>query len=165
MQVDHIVFQPPKPPPTTVLPEFIPLEHSYRDDELVYALSMESPEDSTTSRAHARTGSRELPSKEAFPKGTRLKEQTPPKFATGPARLAAVPMGKKQLSFKGFLTNEYCLFPADSGATNSFVSSDFCAEHGLSMFSHHFDVTPADGSVTSIIGYVDVMVKLGLLLR
>jgi RNase H-like domain found in reverse transcriptase/Reverse transcriptase (RNA-dependent DNA polymerase)/Integrase zinc binding domain/Integrase core domain/Retroviral aspartyl protease len=87
------------------------------------------------------------------------------KVTPGPVRLCAVPSGKKLLHFEGFLQQEVCTFMADSGATHTFVSSQFLALHNTSYVSINAAVSLANDASVPVLGYLDGMIKLGPLRR
>ena len=137
-QVKPIVFEAHKVPPTTAEHEFAILESSHFDDDLVYAVPLESHSwpsactgpvpsgawgDPSSAGAQASIGSQE--SRGCSKQPSTSKEVLPGvgKLTPGPFKLNAMPSGKKVMSFEGFLSSEYCLFMADSGATHTFVST------------------------------------------
>lgn len=76
-----------------------------------------------------------------------------------------MPSGKKVMSFEGFLSSEYYLFMADSGATHTFASTQYCREHSLNYAPLQANVALADDSALFIMGYIDMHIKLDGLRR
>ena len=60
--------------------------------------------------------------------------------------------GKRTLCFEVFVAALYCLALTDSGATHSFISSEYCRRHGLQCKHLRSSAALADGSSARVVG-------------
>jgi hypothetical protein len=67
------------------------------------------------------------------------------------------------MSFEGFMSNEYCLYLADTDATYTFVSRQYCSFHNMQFVSMSAKCSLANDSDVAVVGYIDVFIKLGAL--
>lgn len=153
-----VVFEAFKPAAPCYTQEFAPLEQSYVDDELVY--------DPTLDRSHAPQVNASVHSADdsacARPKAKLGRKGR--KSSTAPAmiRLCAFPNGNRSLTFEGLAQHCYCHFLADSGASHSFISKDFCESNKVQFDPRTDSATLANGSSTPVIGTVrSLWLKLG----
>lgn len=160
---ETVVFEAFKPSPPTFPEEFALLEESYCDDELVYDATrtrstapMQADASSSSAAGSAPISAR--PKVNAGRKGFPSSIST---SATSTYRLCAT-SGKRSLTFEGLAQHCYCLFLADSGASHSFISKDFCESNKIQFAPREDTATLANGSTTPIIGTISSLwVKLG----
>ena len=111
----RIVFEAKKQPPAQPEHEFAPLEGSHRDDDLVYKVSA------------SLDASRRHPADRSAPVAARSNRSD----RRSDISICSLPVGKRSMSFEGQALHEYCLFLADTGATHSFISKEFCDQNRI----------------------------------
>lgn len=131
--------------------EFLPLETSYQDDDLVYVVPSGTESGNQPISAVAQQ------SLKAPPRVLHAPGSEPPKL-----RLKRALPRPRALSFEVLLQGACGLALLDSGATGSFVSASFCRDHHIPLPSDSSFGVLADGTEFPVLGELhDVEIKLG----
>ena len=165
----RVVFEARKQPSPELEHEFAPLEGAYGDDDLVYDVSELPSSDAkhTPARLSRDCGSKP-PVRDAKPSGAHgrkamhSRKEKSSASELGDITICSLPLGKRSMTFEGQALHEYCLFPADTGASHSFISKEYCQSRGIRFREYASSAKLTNGSSAPIIGQVHSMwVQLG----